>query len=99
MGVEKLDAFQQSWAAMWTHAWIAQIRLANELSAAALATFVGTGRGLSAPLLQLPYVAAHILAAGLAPVRATAVANARRLARPRTHRGAAKERRRKVQPR
>ena len=40
----------------------------------ALATLVGTGRGLSAPLLQLPYVAAQILAAGLAPVRATAVA-------------------------
>lgn len=82
MGNEKIEAFQQSWLAMWMQAWQLQLQLARSLT---LSTSQSLARGEVAawvPLLDSAATgAASMLAAGLAPVHRSAVANSRRLGR------------------
>lgn len=73
MGDEKLQAFQQSWMAMWSQAWRSQASLVHGLMTGGLAPWAG-GRGAAD-------AAARVLSAGVAPIHGKAVANARRLAR------------------
>ncbi len=72
MGSEKLEAFHQSWSAMWAMGWTAQLEFAAAATTA-------TSRALAAASSS----AMEVLSAGLAPVHRRAVSNARRLSRRR----------------
>lgn len=83
MGSEKVFAFYQSWASMWTAAAAAQFEFARACASAAM-TFATQGpASAGAAAASLSGAATKVLAAGLAPVHSKAVANARRLARSR----------------
>lgn len=84
MGLEKLVAFQQSWAAMalqaiqWQQQALAQLwGLALAGPVAGAATALAPGRLAADPALAFT----RLLHAGLGPVHAKATGNARRLAR------------------
>ncbi|MBH2016656.1 MAG: hypothetical protein I8H88_09230 [Burkholderiales bacterium] len=83
MGSEKIQAFQQSWAAMWAQAWQSQVALADSLTRSGLALVSGRPGEAGDLLLHMPGAAAEVLSAGLAPLHGKAVANARRLSRQR----------------
>jgi hypothetical protein len=83
MGNEKIHAFMQSWGAMWVQMVRIQLSMAQGLAATAWAPFLGR-RGSFDVSRHAASAAAQLMAAGLAPVHAKAVANSRRLAR--THR-------------
>lgn len=83
MGNEKVLAFWRSWAAMWMQGWKVQVAFAQTVAATAWAPLLGGRRTMNVPLLATE-TAARILSAGIAPVRAAAVANSKRLARVRT---------------
>lgn len=72
MGTEKVDAFYQSWSAMWLAGW----RLPFELARAA--TLAPTSAYALAATSAM-----GVLSAGLGPVHKRAVSNAKRLARRR----------------
>jgi len=81
MGNEKVVAFWQSWASMWAQACTAQLKMMQSFwrtpsgrprSPASLATRALTGQ--AAALTKM-------LDAGMAPVHAKAVGNAKRLSR------------------
>ncbi|AKC88339.1 polyhydroxyalkanoate granule-associated phasin [Pseudoxanthomonas suwonensis] len=74
MAMEKPVAFAQSWTAMWVETVLAQQQLA-------LSLFTGVP-GLAWQARHAEATLDRIAARGLAPVRRKAVANARRLARP-----------------
>jgi hypothetical protein len=83
MGNEKVVAFWQSWASMWTQAGAAQLQAMQSLwrfpplsrrSAAAAAARAVSGQAAAVT---------KILHAGLAPVHSKAVGNAKRLTRRR----------------
>jgi hypothetical protein len=76
MGDEKLQAFQQSWVAMWTQAWHSHAALTQGMITGELSAWSG-GHGAAE-------AAARVLSAGVAPIHGKAVANARRLARRRS---------------
>jgi hypothetical protein len=84
MGTEKVAALQASCFAMWTEAWRSQAALTQAWMAAMTFPF--------APQRQRKAVSAtvdattRVLSAGLTPVRAKAVANAKRLSRPKKKR-------------
>jgi hypothetical protein len=68
MGTEKVLAFQQACAAMWTQALFSQFALARSMAATAMPTMMSRE-------------ALKVMSAGLAPVHRKAVANAKRLSR------------------
>jgi hypothetical protein len=71
MGDEKLQAFQQSWVAMWTQAWHSNVTLTQGVLSGTVTPW-SSGHGAAD-------AAARVLAAGVAPIHGKAVANARRL--------------------
>jgi hypothetical protein len=73
MGTEKFAAFGEAWTAMALEAWLANQKFALSFMQSAL--LPGTR--------QLNKAALDILASGMTPIRRRAVANARRLGRPR----------------
>jgi hypothetical protein len=90
MGSEKLVAFQQSWAAMWTQLGLAQAQAMKSLllspptlhpqrAAKKMARLAATPQASSGPAAAW----ASVLEAGLRPVHRKAVANAKRLSRTR----------------
>jgi hypothetical protein len=81
MGSEKVTAFYQSWAAMWTQALQAQWQLAQAWAAVPMQLAAGRRAPLRAPLAKSRRAVAGVLSAGLAPVHSKALANARRLSR------------------
>jgi hypothetical protein len=76
MGTEKFAAFGEAWTAMALEAWLANQKFALSFMQSAL--LPGTR--------QLNRAALDILASGMTPIRRRAVANARRLGRPRRKR-------------
>jgi hypothetical protein len=72
MTSEKVEAFCQSWSAMWLEGWAAQVKLAS----AALS-------GSVAPLQAASNAMLSVMSAGLAPVHRRAVSNAKRLSKRR----------------
>jgi hypothetical protein len=80
MGSEKVFAFGQAWAAMWTRWYQVQFSFWRAFTRAVTARSVFSKRGAAFTLSQL---AASVLSAGLAPIRAKAVSNAKRLSRAR----------------
>lgn len=83
MGTEKVTAFYQSWAAMWAQAMQAQWQLAQAWSALPMKIAMGRRAPLHGPLGESRRAMTGVLSAGMAPVHAKAVANARRLSRRR----------------
>ena len=81
MGSEKVLAFYQSWASMWTTAFAVQCELAGAFSSAALSVAAGGPASAGAAAATMSNAAARVASAGLAPVHKKAVANARRLSR------------------
>ncbi|MCH8179995.1 MAG: hypothetical protein IIA02_09475 [Proteobacteria bacterium] len=81
MGSEKVQAFQESWLAMWAQAWQSQLALAESVARSSLDMLVGRDHPASV-LMQVPTEAAEVLSAGLAPLRDKAMDNARRLSVP-----------------
>ena len=80
---EKLSAASQSWIAMWMSWWLMPLRLAAPL----VQTFGGGSRSRSRLQSAAARAWTDSLVAGVAPVRSTVLANAKRLARDaRTHR-------------
>lgn len=79
MGSEKVFAFYQSWAGMWTAAAAVQFELAGACSSAALAFATQGPASTGAAVAAMSGAATKVLAAGLAPVHKKAVANAKRL--------------------
>ena len=82
MGMEKVWAFNQSWAAMWMQLAANQL----DLMRAMMSSAVGASRGRSSSsAMQSAWSAAanRMLSAGLAPVHKAATANARRLSQRR----------------
>ncbi|OWW20682.1 polyhydroxyalkanoate granule-associated phasin [Noviherbaspirillum denitrificans] len=78
---EKVAAFYQSWASMWTTAVAVQYELATACSSAAVA-FASNGTSTTgAAVATMANAATKVASAGLAPVHKKAVANARRLSR------------------
>ena len=76
MSTEKFAAFGEAWSAMALEAWLANQKFALSFMQSAL--LPGTQ--------QLNNAALDILASGMTPIRRRAVANARRLGRPRRRR-------------
>lgn len=72
MGSEKVDAFYQSWFAMWMAGWRAPLELARAATLAPASAYALAATS-----------AIGVLSAGLAPVHRRAVSNAKRLARRR----------------
>ena len=88
MGAEKVTAFYESWNAMCMQSWHIQ----QELWSRSLRTmwFPWQARAFDPARQMLAFQSAttRILEKGMAPVRKRTVANARRLGRTRTRRGA-----------
>lgn len=82
MGSEKVMAFQQAWVAMWLQAWRIPMAFAQGMGTMAWSPFLGR-RGTVNLARTTGDATARMLSAGLAPIRATAVANSKRLARRR----------------
>jgi hypothetical protein len=84
MGLEKTEAFFESWMAMGAQAWRLQLDFWVSLWGAGMSPLFGRGsrRGLD-QALDAQRATVAILGSGLAPVRRRAVANAKRLARVR----------------
>jgi len=80
MGSEKVLAFQQSWMAMGLQMFRMQMSWMQSLAGLSMTPLVSR-RGVDAS--RAAHAAARVLAAGVAPVHAKAVANAKRLARKR----------------
>lgn len=81
MGAEKVTAFRQSWSAMAAMAVETQWRLWQAWSALALGPW--SARSTRRAADRSAQAVGRLLSAGLAPVHARAVANARRLSRRR----------------
>ena len=85
MGSEKVTAFQQSWMAMtltWWQQWMqSQQQFILACAGTNLLTPMSTLGTLSGWWMQPATMANQVLDAGLTPVHAKAVSNARRLAR------------------
>lgn len=81
MGTEKVAAFQASWLAMWTEAWRSQAALAQAWLAAV--TFPLSSQRQRNAVDATAKATTRVLSAGLAPVHAKAVGNAKRLSRAR----------------
>lgn len=80
MGTEKVQAFFQSWGAMWLQLWRIQLSMGQGMAAMAWGPLLGR-RGSFDVSKHATGAAAQLVAAGLAPVHTAAVANSRRLAR------------------
>ena len=78
MGTEKIAALQESWSAMGAEWWRANQRLTATLLRSFW--FPWTGAWIHAVSRQTDGIATDLLAAGMAPLRRRAVANAKRLA-------------------
>lgn len=72
MGSEKVDAFYQSWSAMWIASWRVPLEMARAATLAPTSAYALAATS-----------AMGVLSAGLAPVHKRAVSNAKRLARRR----------------
>ena len=81
MGSEKVAAFYQSWASMWTAAVAVQYELATAYSSAAVAFATKGTATTGAAVAAMSNAATKVVSAGLAPVHKKAVANAKRLSR------------------
>lgn len=83
MGSEKVLAFWQSWASMWTQAGAAQLQAMQSMwrvpPRSRRSTNAAAARAVSAQAAAVT----KILHAGLAPVHSKAVGNAKRLSRRR----------------
>ena len=84
MGTEKVLAFQQAWAGMWTQAAFSQFALARSLAAAAVPAMpFGQRHTELATWGLMSREALKVLSAGMSPVHRKALANAKRLSRRR----------------
>lgn len=81
MGSEKVFAFYEAWAAMWTRAAAAQFDVMRSLYGAPPLTPGAFKRRMRRSANAQARSITGVLNAGLEPVRATAVSNARRLGR------------------
>ncbi len=81
MGAEKFMAAQEALFAMAAQAWVAQQQLATSFMRAGPAPWFSGGAALAPQWAQWQGAMLGILAHGVAPVHARAVANARRLGR------------------
>ena len=79
MGSEKVQAYYQSWAAMWMQFYQVQFEFA--LAWMTMPLRLMGGSALAWRPAGSRKVASRLLAAGLAPVHSKAVANAKRLSR------------------
>ena len=81
MGTEKVEAFQESWAAMAAQAWASQQTLAASMMNTLWAPLVWRGKGSAHDIAeQFQHSAIDVLHQGMAPLHRRAMANARRLA-------------------
>jgi hypothetical protein len=78
MGSEKVQAFQESWMAMWSQAMQSQMTLASSVARSSIDMMIGRDHPANV-LMQVPTEAAEVLSAGLAPLHDKAMDNARRL--------------------
>lgn len=86
MSAEKISAFNESWMAMWAQA----VRSQQEMALASMRSWGAAGWGLQTvgqsmnqSVNALQAAALGVVSQGLTPVHRRAVANAKRLARPR----------------
>ncbi|HEX4857085.1 MAG TPA: polyhydroxyalkanoate granule-associated phasin [Limnobacter sp.] len=81
MSDEKVQAFYQSWAAIWVQMFKSQLAVAEAMTTA-FTTAMVAGKALSADstLQAISREANKVLYAGMEPVHRKAVANAKRLA-------------------
>ena len=92
MGNEKVVAFYESWMGMWTQActsyWqaaasmVATPELLTPTASNPFAAF-GVGKATKRIVKQQVHAVTDVLNAGITPVHAKAVSNAKRLSRPR----------------
>jgi hypothetical protein len=78
---EKVAAFNQSWQAMWLHAWQSQMSMATSICQACWFPWMYGSRLSSLPATFVENMTHGVLAKGMAPVHRRAVSNAKRLAR------------------
>ncbi len=81
MGNEKVVAFYQSWASMWTAAVTVQYELAAACASAAMGLATKGTASTGTTIAALSNAANTVMSAGLSPVHKKAVANAKRLSR------------------
>lgn len=81
MSDEKVEAFYQSWSAIWVQMFKSQMAIAEAMTTA-VTTAVVAGKALSADstLSAMSREANKVIYAGMEPVHRKAVANAKRLA-------------------
>lgn len=81
MGSEKVVAFSQGWMAMWMEAWKMQFSFWQSLFGTAMTMPFGAIPRRRASPARTARATERVLAAGLAPIHAKAVSNAKRLSR------------------
>ena len=79
MGQEKVQAFFESWSAMWSASLQAQMQFAQRLPSATMSAAWGRPQSVVSALSAFSKSGANVVAAGLSPVHAKAVSNAKRL--------------------
>ena len=81
MGTEKVLAFNQAWSAMAVEAFQANQRLALSFMQSMWLPWLSPRSGMQSAARQLNDAALGVLGKGMAPIRRSAVANAKRLGR------------------
>ena len=79
MGNEKVQAFFESWGAMWSASLHAQMQFAQRLPSATVSAAWGRPQSVVSAINAFSKSGANVVAAGLSPVHAKAVSNAKRL--------------------
>ncbi len=79
MGNEKVQAFFESWGAMWSATLKAQMQFAQRLPSATMSAALGRPQSVVSAINAFSNSGANVVAAGLSPVHAKAVSNAKRL--------------------
>ncbi len=79
MGHEKVQAFFESWTAMWSTSIRSQMQFAKRLPGATISAAFGKTAPAVSMIHELSNTGASVMAAGLTPVHAKAVSNAKRL--------------------
>lgn len=81
MGTEKVLAFNEAWSAMAVEAFQANQRLALSFMQSMWLPWLSPRSGMKSAARQLNDAALGVLGKGMAPIRRSAVANAKRLGR------------------
>lgn len=82
MSTEKIGAFSEAWSAMAVEALLANQRLALSYMQSMWFPWLSARSGAKSAARQLNDAALGVLGKGMAPIRRSAVANAKRLRRP-----------------